>query len=130
MNLCHRWIILTWLITLNQALRPGRPTERINKIETNKGQTNEIKTSKIKGETNKYNQITHNRSMAHRQAARQERPAPNRKNPKGAINRHLLANETNDKQRRTWGYRGQRVGEASNPGPWDLEQEYNRRRIQ
>ena len=33
------------------------------------------------------------------------------------IDRHLIANESNDKQKRTWGYKGQRIGETSNPGP-------------
>ena len=79
--------------------------------------------------TNKDNQATHNRNMTLEEEIWQDRPAPNRNFSKQGIDRHLIANENNDKQKRTWGYKGQRVGEASNPGPWDSEQEYNKRRM-
>ena len=59
----------------------------------------------------------------------QDRPAPNRNFPKQGIDRQLIANENNDKQndkqKRIWGYKGQRIGKTSGPGPWSLEQKYN-----
>ena len=79
--------------------------------------------------TNKDDQVTHDRNIILEEEIWQDRPAPNRNFSKQGIDRHLIANENNDKQKRTWGCKGQRIGEASNPGPWDSEQEHNKRRM-
>ena len=50
--------------------------------------------------TNKDNQVTHNRNIILKEEIWQERPAPNRNFSKKGIDRHLIANETNDKQKR------------------------------